>query len=166
MCSGVCCIFQLISSNPNSRWPQTSRMLLIMSEMFQRYITLPGCHLTDVFWSLLLHLCSKKNLEFIETSCNNFVTLTAFHMKKKITSFHYLILKKNYLIPPSHTEKKITSFHHLILKKKSPHFIPLSFIPIPSQPSFLFALWLSVYQALAIGSGKRRKKKKKRSPQY
>ena len=53
MCSGVCCIFQLISSNPNSRWLQSSHMLLIMSELFPRCVTLAGYHLTDVLWSLL-----------------------------------------------------------------------------------------------------------------
>ena len=126
-----------LSSDSNSHLLQSSRMLLIITEMFQRYVTLAGYHLTaaSVF---------KKNLEFIETSCNNFITYWQHFIWKKKSS-HFTIS---------------------YWKKKSPHSShfrsPSHPFPCNHRSSSLFALWLSVYQALAIGSGKRKRKKKKK----
>ena len=99
-----------LSSDSNSHLLQSSHMLLIITEMFQRYVTLAGYHLTaaSVF---------KKNLEFIETSCNNFITYWQhFIWKKKSSHFTISYWKKNHLIHPTFahhlTHSLATIVHH------------------------------------------------------
>ena len=50
-----------------SCWLQSSHTVLITSEIFPRCVTFAGCHLTDVFWSLL-HFTSNPNARWLQSS--------------------------------------------------------------------------------------------------